>query len=72
MKTNNDNRFKAALAVCRQVTCLSPNPVQTLRWQLRQRQENGLAGACVPQGKRTLISKARYEQWLTQRAGVAA
>lgn len=43
--------------------------VQTLRWQLRQRQENGLAAACVPQGKRTLISKARYEQWLEQRAG---
>ncbi len=38
--------------------------VTGLRWQLRHRKENGLASACVRIGKRILISKSRYEQWL--------
>ncbi len=42
--------------------------VPTLRWQLRHRQDNGLAIACVPVGKRLLISKARYEAWLATQA----
>lgn len=46
--------------------------VQTLRWQLRDREKNGLAPACVRVGKKLLISKARYEQWLAARAGNAA
>ena len=46
--------------------------VQTLRWQLRDREKNGLAPACVRVGKKLLISKVRYEQWLTARAGNAA
>lgn len=44
----------------------------TLRWQLRDRARNGLAPACVRVGKKLLISKTRYEQWLAARAGNAA
>lgn len=43
--------------------------VPTLRWQLRHRDTNGLAPACVPVGKKLLISRSRYESWLAQRAG---
>lgn len=46
--------------------------VPTLRWQLRHRDENGLAQACVPVGKKLLISRSRYEAWLATRAGVRA
>lgn len=46
--------------------------VPTLRWQLRHRDTNGLAWACVPLGKKLLISRSRYEAWLATRAGVAA
>jgi hypothetical protein len=46
--------------------------VPTLRWQLRHRDDNGLAFACVRIGKKLLISRSRYEIWLTRRAGVAA
>lgn len=42
----------------------------TLRWQLRHRDENGLAVCCVKIGKKLLISKSRYEQWLASRAGL--
>ncbi|HEV6968110.1 hypothetical protein [Roseateles sp.] len=42
-----------------------------LRWQLRHREENGVARACVRVGKKLLISKARYEHWLASRAGAA-
>jgi len=45
--------------------------VNTLRWQLRDREKNGLAPACVRIGKKLLISKTRYEQWLASRAGSA-
>lgn len=44
----------------------------TLRWQLRDREKNGLAPACVRVGKKLLISKTRYEQWLAARAGSGA
>ena len=40
-----------------------------LRWQLRHRDTNGLAPACVRIGKKLLISKSRYETWLATRAG---
>ena len=43
--------------------------VPTLRWQLRHRDENGLATACVRVGKKLLISRSRYEIWLSSRAG---
>ncbi|MDP1647414.1 MAG: hypothetical protein Q8M01_04335 [Rubrivivax sp.] len=43
--------------------------VPTLRWQLRHRDENGLATACVAVGKKLLISRTRYEAWLGSRAG---
>jgi hypothetical protein len=43
--------------------------VPTLRWQLRHRDTNGLAVACVPVGKKLLISRSRYETWLATRAG---
>jgi hypothetical protein len=45
--------------------------VTSLRWQLRHRGENGLARCCVQQGKKLLISKTRYEEWLASRAGGA-
>lgn len=44
----------------------------TLRWQLRHRDTNGLAPACVRIGKKLLISKTRYEAWLATRAGLPA
>lgn len=40
----------------------------SLRWQLRHRHENGLAPAVVKLGKKLLISRSRYEQWLARRA----
>lgn len=43
----------------------------TLRWQLRRRDQNGLAVACVRIGNKLLISKTRYERWLATQAGVA-
>lgn len=46
--------------------------VATLRWQLRNRDANGLAMACVQIGKKLLISKSRYEHWLASQAGRAA
>ena len=46
--------------------------VPTLRWQLRHRDTNGLAPACVSVGKKLLISRTRYEAWLATRAGRAA
>lgn len=43
--------------------------VSLLQWQMRFREQNGLASACVKVGKRVLISKSRYEQWLASQAG---
>ncbi len=43
--------------------------ISLLRWQLRHRHENGMASCCVKAGKRILISKSRYEQWLAANAG---
>ena len=43
--------------------------VPMLRWQLRHRQETGLASCCVRGGKHILISKSRYERWLASQAG---
>lgn len=40
-----------------------------LRWQLRHRQETGLAQYCVSVGKNILISKTGYEHWLAKQAG---
>lgn len=45
--------------------------VPTLRWQLRHRDTNGLASATVRVGKRLLISRTRYQEWLATRAGTA-
>lgn len=45
--------------------------VSTLRWQLRHRDANGLAAACVQIGKRLLISKPRYERWLATQTEAA-
>lgn len=42
--------------------------VQTLRWQLRHRDTNGLAAACIRIGKKLFISKTRYEEWLASMA----
>lgn len=41
--------------------------VPALRWQLRHRDENGLAPACVKVGKKLLIHRPRYEAWLATR-----
>lgn len=46
--------------------------VPTLRWQLRSRDKNGLAQCCVQLGKKLLISKTRYERWLSGQAGELA
>lgn len=46
--------------------------VPTLRWQLRWRDANGLAKACVKMGKKLLISKSRYQAWLAQSAEAGA
>jgi len=46
--------------------------VSTLRWQLRSRDANGLATACLRVGKKLLISKSRYEQWLASQTGAVA
>lgn len=43
--------------------------VPLLRWQLRHRHENGMSTCCIKAGKRILISKSRYEQWLAANAG---
>jgi hypothetical protein len=40
-----------------------------LRWQLRYRDQNGLAPAVLKIRKKILISKSRYEQWLATQAG---
>lgn len=45
--------------------------VPALRWQLRFRESNGLAPACVRVGKKLLICRPRYEAWLATRAGAA-
>jgi hypothetical protein len=47
-------------------------PAKTLAWQVRNREQNGLAPAVVHVGKRLLISKSRYEHWLATQAGRAA
>lgn len=41
--------------------------IATLRWQLRHRTTNGLAFACQVVGKKTAISRSRYELWLARR-----
>lgn len=46
--------------------------VAALRWQLRHRASNGLSTACVRVGKRLMIDKDRYEDWLTARGEKAA
>ncbi len=42
--------------------------VNTLRWQLRHRDDNGLRPACVQLGRKLLISKTGYERWLATQA----
>jgi hypothetical protein len=46
--------------------------VQLLRWQLRNRDTNGLGSAVVRIGKRLFISRSRYEHWLGQQHERAA
>lgn len=43
--------------------------LHTLRWQLRFRKENGLDQCVVRVGKKLLISKSRYANWLQSRMG---
>lgn len=45
--------------------------VSTLRWQLRQRDTNGLAACTVKVGKKLMIYKTRYERWLAGQTGRA-
>ncbi|MCK4130782.1 hypothetical protein [Ralstonia pseudosolanacearum] len=42
--------------------------VLTLRYQLRNRDSNGLSRAVVRIGKKLLISESRYQQWLAETA----
>ncbi len=72
--TNTQEAFE--LSDLRAVEALAAeNPkyltVSTLRWQLRHRDTNGLAAACVRVGKRLLISKSRYEHWLATQTEAA-
>lgn len=67
-----DDLFTVSELAERYPRILSKN---TLRYQLRERERNGLAAACVQIGKKLLISDARYRQWLAEaqaRQGVAA
>ena len=43
----------------------------TVRWYLRHRDSNGLAPACVPLGKKLLLSGRRFEAWLATRTVAA-
>lgn len=45
--------------------------VLTLRYQLRNRESNGLARACVKIGKKLLISEQRYQEWLAEASTAA-
>lgn len=45
--------------------------VSAMRWVLRRRAENGLNSACVKFGKKLLVSRTRFAQWLATQAGVA-
>lgn len=76
MQTTQASTDAIALDDLRDIeTLAAENPktltVSTLRWQLRHRDTNGLAAACVRVGKRLLISKPRYEQWLATRTEAA-
>lgn len=53
-----------------QLAAAFPNilSVPALRWQLRHRDENGLAAACVRVGKKLLLHRPRYEAWLATKA----
>lgn len=46
--------------------------VTILRYQLRNRDINGLARAVVPIGKKLFISESRYQQWLSETANTQA
>lgn len=43
--------------------------IPVLRWQLRHREENGLASAVTKSGRQLLISESRYAKWLASQAG---
>lgn len=61
-----DDLFSAKELVALYPKILTPS---TLMWQLRSRETNGLSSACIQIGKKLLISKSRYEQWLASLAG---
>lgn len=48
--------------------------INTMRWHLRHRAQNGLSVACVSMRRKLLISKSRFERWLATQteAGRAA
>lgn len=64
-----DTLSLADLNTVEQLAAEFPNilTVPALRWQLRHREENGLAHACVRVGKKLLIHRPRYEAWLATR-----
>lgn len=64
-----DTLSLADLNTVEQLAAEFPNilTVPALRWQLRHREENGLAPACVKVGKKLLIHRPRYEAWLATR-----
>lgn len=74
METTNDSISLDDLFTIEELAAKYPKilTIATLRWQLRHRDANGLAAACVQIGKRTLISKSRYEHWLATRNGKPA
>lgn len=58
-----DDLFSVEEMASRYPRILSKN---TLRYQLRDRTKNGLASACVPIGKKLLISDSGYRRWLAE------
>ncbi|ARU03910.1 hypothetical protein CCO03_03745 [Comamonas serinivorans] len=43
---------------------------QSLRYQLRHRERNGLTSACIRFGKRLLISEGKFFDWLDKQSGI--
>jgi len=45
---------------------------QSLRWQVRHREQNGMGVCCIPYGKKLLISKTLFERWMASRVEAIA
>ena len=59
------------LATIEQLVADAPEilTISSIRWALRHRHENGLSASCVRLGKRILISRRGFADWLTGQGG---